>query len=551
MSGAPANIAARLPEMAAQQPHRPAIFFPEGRNAAGRRLYSHYTYAQLDAASDRIAAGLVELGIGRGVRTVLMVKPSLELFALTFGLFKAGAVPVMVDPGIGRRNIKLCLAEAEPEAFIGLPVAHAARLLFGWGRATIRTCVTVGRRWFWGGETLRGVHARGAAVRTFAIAATKAEETAAILFTSGSTGVPKGVVYEHRHFLAQVESIGRHYRIAPGEIDLPTFPLFALFDPALGMTTIIPDMDATRPADADPRLLIEAIEDFGVTNLFGSPALLRRLGSFAAAQGVTLPTVKRIISSGAPVTAGVLHPFVGVLGPGAAIHPSYGATEAMPMASITHHEVLAETQALTARGAGICLGRPLAGLDVRIIGIDEQPIPVWSEALALPPEQIGEIVVRGPVVTRAYFRRDKSTTLAKIVDGNTFFHRMGDLGYLDGSGRLWFCGRKAHRVITPTAELYTVPCEGVFDAHPAVKRSALVGVQVAGRTEPLVCVELESGGRVQDQARLFDELRELGRAVERTRAIERFLVHPGFPVDIRHNAKIDRPALSRWAQGRW
>jgi acyl-CoA synthetase (AMP-forming)/AMP-acid ligase II len=127
------NIAAYLPEMAKKQPHRAAVSFPVGRDGNGRVRYTHYTFRQLDRESDWIARGLDRCGIGRGVRTALMVKPSLEFFALTFAIFKAGAVPVLIDPGIGIRNLKNCLARAEPEAFIGIPQAHAARLFLGWG----------------------------------------------------------------------------------------------------------------------------------------------------------------------------------------------------------------------------------------------------------------------------------------------------------------------------------------------------------------------------------------------------------------------------------
>jgi olefin beta-lactone synthetase len=551
MSGEPANIAAKLTEVARSSPQAPAIHFPEGRSPSGERLYSHYTYAQLDLESDRIAAGLEAVGIGRGVRTVLMVRPSLEFFALTFGIFKAGAVPVMVDPGLGRKSVKNCLVESEPEAFIGIPVAHAARLALGWGRGTVERTVTVGRKWFWGGHTLEDVKRLGEAAGPYTMPLTQPEDTAAILFTSGSTGPPKGVVYEHRHFLAQVESIRKHYGIEPGEVDLPTFPLFALFDPALGMTTVIPDMDPTKPAQVDPTLIFEAIEDFGVTNMFGSPALLRTVGRYGEAHGTKLPTLRRIISSGAPVSAGVMEPFLTMLGPGAAIHPSYGATECLPVSSISSDEVLGETRHLTDKGAGICVGRPVTGMDVRIIRITDEPIERWSQAEEVPTGEIGEICVRGDVVTHSYFRREESTVLAKIADEEGgLFHRMGDVGNLDEQGRLWFCGRKRHRVETPAGVLYSVPCENVFNVHPKVARTALVGVSVSGQTVPLLCVELEDEHPDAEAPGLIDELRALGADVEHTRSIERFLIHPGFPVDIRHNAKIGRDTLSRWAQGR-
>lgn len=552
MSRASVNIASYLPAMAERQPFAPAVVFPHGRSASGRVTYEHYTYRQLNDESDRIARGLERTGIGRGVRTVLMVRPSLEFFALTFGIFKAGAVPVLVDPGIGRENLGSCIAEAEPTAFIAIPLGHVARVLLGWGRRTVKTSVTVGgRRWLWGGHTLDELRTLGSDGPPYAMADTRADETAAILFTSGSTGVPKGVVYSHGNFAAQVEIIRDAYDIRPGEVDLPTFPLFALFDPALGMTTIVPDMDATRPADVDPRKIIEAIEDFGVTNMFGSPALLDTVGRFGAARGVRLPSLRRVISAGAPVPAVVLERFVTMLEPGARIVTPYGATESLPVCSIGSDEILGETRAKAEQGAGVCVGRPVGPAVVSIVAITDEPIAVWSDSLKLPQGEIGEIVVRGPTVTRSYFNREETTRLAKIPDaeGDGLSHRMGDVGYFDESGRLWFCGRKSHRVETPEGTLFSAPCEEIFNVHRSIRRTALVGVRRPEGTLPVLCVELEPDPRSTAREQLFAELRALAEAHAHTRAITRFLVHPRFPVDIRHNAKIGREKLAAWAEG--
>lgn len=546
-----ANIAAHLPRMARLRPHAQAVVFPQGRDGAGRVSYTHYTFAQLDAESDRLARGLERIGIRRGVPTVLMVPPSLEFFALTFALFKVGAVPVLVDPGMGVKNLKTCLAEARAEAFIGVPKAHLARLLLGWGKETIRTLVTVGPKPLWGGHRLADLrqHAEGAG---FTLAATRPDEVAAVLFTSGSTGVPKGAIYTHGNFIAQVEKLREVYAIEPGEIDLPTFPLFALFAPALGMTAIIPDMDATRPARVDPVKILEAIENFGVTNMFGSPALINRVGRYGAERGVKLPSLRRVISAGAPVPAAVLERFATMLGPDVNIFTPYGATEALPVASIGSAEILGETRRQTDQGGGVCVGRPVPGLRLEVIAVSDDPISTWHESLPVPVGEIGEIVVQGPQVTAGYCNRPESTALAKIADPDSgaFFHRMGDLGYRDHQGRIWFCGRKSHRVVTPTETLFTIPCEAVFNTHPRVFRTALVGVGPAGAQRPVLCVELEQDARQDDQVRLRTELLEIAGRFPHTRGIETILFHPGFPVDIRHNAKIFREKLAVWAAGR-
>ncbi len=545
------NIASYVLERARQEPEAPAIYIPSGRGTGGRVRYAPVTNGQLDVESDWIARGLESAGIGRGVRTALMVRPSLELFTVTLALFKLGAVPVMVDPGIGLRRLRRCLDEAEPEAFIGIPPAHAARIALGWARATLRVAVTVGRRWFWGGPTLAGLRERGRSEEPFKVAETRDDEAAAILFTSGSTGPPKGVVYRHENFAAQVEAIRGLGTIERGEIDLPTFPLFALFDPALGMSAVIPDMDPTRPGDVDPRRIIEAAQEFGATNMFGSPALLDTVGRFAVERGVKLSTLRRVISAGAPVPAAVIERFLRVLPDGAEVLTPYGATECLPVSCISSRELLAETAAQTERGAGVCVGRPVPSIEVRIIAIDDDPIAQWHPGLELARGEIGEIAVRGRQATGGYYNRPKATELARIRDPRGgCWHRMGDLGYLDTKGRLWFCGRKSDRVTTAQGTLHTVPCEAVFDSHPKVRRTALVGVPSAGAIEPVLCVELLDAERRAERNRIAGELLEIGARQSHTRAIRTVLFHKAFPVDIRHNAQIGRPELARWAARR-
>ncbi len=548
------NIATALPRMAIERPDQVAIRCPSGRLADGTVEYAHsLTYADLERRSSAIAAGLREAGLPRGAHAALMVRPSPELFLLMFALFKLGAVPVLIDPGISKRALKQCLDEAKPVAFIGIPLAHAARCVLGWARESLTLNVTVGRRWFWTGPTLQQLEARGAQL-SFSMADTAADEKAAILFTSGSTGVPKGVVYRHRHFVAQIDLLREALHIEPGGVDLPTFPPFALFDPALGLTSVIPDMDPTRPARADPRRLIQAINQFGVTRMFGSPALLDTLSRYGESKHVRLTTLKQVTSAGAPVPSEVVARMQAMLPDDAQIWTPYGATECLPVAVIEGRE-LRETRTATESGSGTCVGRPVNGNQVRIIAISDEPIAEWAATHVLSAGEIGEITVAGPSATDSYYARPAATAQAKISenlpDGNVrIVHRMGDLGWFDEAGRLWFCGRKAQRVETASGPLYTEQIEPIFCTLPDVRRAALVGVGTAGQQRPIVCIELATGTPKHQHSRIIDALRELAARHTLTTGICDFLFHPKFPVDIRHNAKIGREQLAQWAAKR-
>jgi acyl-CoA synthetase (AMP-forming)/AMP-acid ligase II len=534
--------------MARIQPYKRAVVAPSGRDRQGRAAYTHLTFRQLDIESDCLARGLDDAGVRRGVRTILMVKPCLDFFALVFALFKVGAVPVVVDPGMGVKRMLNCLAESRAQALIGISPAHVLRSLAPEYFKTVNTFITVGSRWFWGGITLNRVRARN--WQPYSMAATRSDEIAAILFTTGSTGPAKGVFYTHGVFDAQVRNIKAQFGITPGEIDLPTFPLFALFDPALGMTAIIPDMDPTKPAKVNPERIVEAIVNHGVTNMFASPALLNRVGRYGKEKGIKLPTLKRVISAGAPAAPANIEQFSSMLTEGAQIHTGYGATEAMPVSSFGSDEILSETRKLSEKGYGMCVGQPISGIDVRIIRISDDPISLWTDDLTVADGETGEIAVRGDQVTRGYFDRPKDDALAKIKDGDTFWHRMGDLGWLDKKGRIWFCGRKSHRVVTETETLFTIPCEAIFNNHPRVFRSALVGIGPAGRQRPVICIELEPGDKGGGKKALEMELLELARTSPITQSIRTVLFHRSFPVDIRHNSKIFREKLAVWAEKR-
>ncbi|MFY9923797.1 MAG: fatty acid CoA ligase family protein [Opitutaceae bacterium] len=523
-----ANIARHLERMSAAQPGAMALKVPRGRTAGGEIDYLALSFAELQAETDGWCARLGAKGVGRGDRALVMVRPGLPLIAVVFALFKVGAVPVVIDPGMGFGNFLSCVRRSRPRALVGIPLAQILSRVFRPAFRSVEVRVPVS-----GSHTARVRVAGGPAAGA---ATAEAGDLAAILFTSGSTGAPKGVCYEHGMFEAQVGIIRETYGIEAGEIDLPLLPIFALFNPALGMTSVIPEIDPRYPARADPAKIVQAIRQEGVTNSFGSPTLWRKVAGYCRERGIELPSLRRVLCAGAPVPADLWEASRSFL-KGGRLHSPYGATEALPVSTVSADEV----DASSTRGA--CVGRPVSGMEVRIIPLSDQPVMALEGVL--PSGSVGEIIVRGPVVTREYDGLPEETRAAKIPDPSrpgSVWHRMGDCGTLDEGGRLWFLGRKAERVQGPDGTMYTEPCEQVFRVHPRARRCALIGL---GR-EPALVVETRVRGS-GEAAELAAALRALAQAQPHTSAIKVFFFRERFPVDVRHNAKIHRLALARWA----
>lgn len=540
------NLCRHLVTAAKKNPKKLAVSVQ--KKSFSELTYQEITFAELHHKSDDIAYGLTQYGLKAGDKAVLMVKPSIAFFSLTFALFKAGIIPILVDPGMGVKNLKQCFEESQPDAFIGIPKAHLARLLFSWGKKTIKHVINVDGPACFGGKQLNSILKKHPRSTHFKMQLLNIKQLAAILFTSGSTGIPKGVEYSHQMFEAQINILKKDYKIKPGETDLATFPLFSLFGPALGMASIVPDMDASQPIKANPDYIFAAIEKYQCTNLFANPALLALLGQAGKQHQLSLLSLKRVISAGAPATISAIKLFNNMLTGNAEIINSYGATESLPISKIGSQQLL-KTTSITDQGGGICVGTAINNVNIKIIQITDQVIPHWDDSLALPPFEIGEIVVKGPQVSQAYYHKQNATAQAKIQDNNVMRHRMGDLGYLDDHGKLWMCGRKSHLVFSThlahKKSYYSIPCERIINTHKDVKRSALVSIMIDDKVSPAICIETTNN---IDKASLFAQLTELANQHPQTQGIERFFIHKKFPMDIRHNAKIFREKLAVWAQ---
>lgn len=525
-------------------------FIQVNRARGNTLIYDTYSYQSLYNQSLQIAHGLHQAGFKKGWKCIVMVKPGLDFLRLVFGLIKGGFIPVFIDPWIGLSNIKTCIEEIEPEAFVGIPKALIAQKSLGWGKSSIQKLISTGVISSKKVLTLKGIMKSGISNER-ALPVSSPDDISAIVFTSGSTGVPKGVVHRHAQMAAQVEILKEKYLIKSGEIHLPALPVFALLNLAMGVTTIYPHTDITQPAKVCLEAIQQTIQYFNVDTLFASPVLIDRLSRFGHKHSMSFPSLKRVVTGGAPASPSVLQHLNGILPPQANVFTPYGSTEVLPIASIESREILDYAQFQTHQGAGVCVGEPVKELEVHIIPIQDEPIPNWSQELSLPANQIGEIVVRGPIVTQSYYNREVSNLLTKIEpleSRDSLYHRMGDLGYFDQEGRLWFCGRKAHRVITAQETLYSVQCEGIFNSHFAVKRSALARVDFDGVVKAVICIELEKFVRPWQRKSLKLILLKKAQTFEVTKNITDLLFHPNFPVDIRHNSKIFREKLSVWAQ---
>ncbi len=545
------NIAARLTAIAKIIPSGIAIAQPCGPPAAdGNRSYALTTFDELNRTSDEIARGLVAWGVGPSMRIAMLVPFSGQFITIVFALLKAGAVGILIDPGMGRRHLIQCLSDAKPSGIMGIPKAQAIRCLFRGKFSAAKFNVTVGKKLFWGGKSLAEIQTLGRNSPAIELPTRETSDPAAIIFTTGSTGPPKGVLYSHGTFHSQVDRIRFRYDIHRGSRDLACFPLFGLFDAVMGVTTVIPDMDPTRPADVNPKRLIEAAAQWEVDQAFGSPALWNTVVRYCDANAITdpFPTLRRVLSAGAPVPAVTLERLRSLLHADVNIVTPYGATEALPIASIESRQVITQTGPAAAKGKGVCVGTRFDDVRWKVIEIDDGPITTLDDVRELDRGKIGELMVTGPMVTREYVVRSDQNALHKVRDGELVWHRMGDVGYLDEHDQFWFCGRKAHRVVMGTRTLFTIPCEAIFNSHPRVYRSALVGRGARPNQTPLMMIELEPSLAkldVNERASLLQELLELASRNPITRRIEEIIIRDKpLPVDIRHNSKIFREKLA-------
>jgi len=525
------SVATYLTLSAEKYPETPALVC--GANVPTFRPLS---FSQLDQTVDQAVVELFDAGIQKGDKALLFVNPGPGLIIWAFALFRIGAVPVVIDPGMGMKSFLKCIHRTQPDAMVGISRAFwMSRILRG-------PFKSVSKRYL----VRPGNFGRPAEKKSFpANHHVDPNQLAAIVFTSGSTGTPKGVRYLHRTFDTQIQALKNVFGMMPGEIDLTTLPIFGLFNPALGITSVLPEINPRKPASADPSKLVHALIHHKITTAFASPIIGKKIVSASNAKKLLFPAMNRFFLAGAPVPPSLAEGLQQCLPHGKVIVP-YGATEALPVSSTHAAEILQNKTSILA-GEGSLIGTPVPGAKVCIIPSVPSPLPDYKEGFSgLNPGQVGEICVSGGMVSAGYDRMPGATCDARFKIGNDPFHRMGDLGYFDSAGQLHFLGRKVECIVTKDGPIETERCEPSINQLPFVQKCALIGLGAPPDQQPCLVIEpvreqMRKVGEVALRKEVLDECKNRFAKFN----IQRVLFEKHLPVDARHNAKIHRLSLAK------
>jgi len=545
----PLNLADEFARIAASRPSATAVVV--SKDTSNGREYRTLNFARTVQMTDLYARGLRESGIERGQKVLILMQPMLDLVPVFLALWKIGAVPVAVDAGAPKEEKFKAIVETAPEAFVGIPKAHLLRVLYRPVFRSVRHAVVAAHRWSPGGPHL-GSFLRTRHAGPVLSAPTRASDPLMISYTLGSTGPAKGVVYTVGNGAAVVEVMREALGIRPEDVCLACHPAFAIYFLGAGATVVLPDLDVRFPAKADPAGVLDVIRAQKPRIAFMQLPIIGNLVRYCSGRREKIPHLETILTTGASVSPAFVTALHAVLeNPAADLAVTYGAVEALSLCYATGRDILAA--AAEAGEKGTFVGRPARGIRVGIIPISKEAIESWRPEMLRAPGEIGEICVSGPVVTPAYNKRPETTRKAKIPDGDMFWHRMGDAGYLDQNGQLWFCGRTTDRVETGHGTLFSELVEPAFNVHPQVRRSALVGVPQAGTAAklPVILVEplhTEAQMSSEEDSALRRELLQVTANNLMAGAIQEIFLYRGeFPMDVRHNAKIRRDLLVEYA----
>jgi acyl-coenzyme A synthetase/AMP-(fatty) acid ligase len=517
--------------------------------------YSHLSYEAFENKTNAQAYMLSKEGIRAGDKVVFLVKPGPSMYSLIFALYKIGAIPVLVDPGMGLKRMLHCYQSVNARAFIGITAATILKTLVPSYFSTIEITITVRNE-----NLYRGFRRIDEPVNNneFPIHNSAPDDLLHIAFTTGSTGPAKAVECTHAMAHSMKNIIMERYFYEPKDVELITIPFIGVLTLLIGNTGVMPKMDAGKPAKVNPLHIIDAINRFKASCITASPALFNVLGQHGKNHPYTLDSIRFASSGGAPTSISTMKSLAKVLTDQAHFDVSWGATEALPLAAMNVRKILASDALQASTGKGSCLGTPMNGVEVCIMKNVPENLDSFKDAPHLAQGEVGEIVVSGANVSKAYHQDEESNRIHKVFYGGKVWHRTGDLGYVDENQLLWFCGRKSEVIESSLnqAALHSVQCEGIVNSISEVYRSALVKATIEDKPGsqkecPIICVEVEKGYLTNETRPNIEALRQkiLNELIkhEITQNIEFVMFHPSFPVDIRHNAKINRKALGDFA----
>ncbi len=536
------NVADQITDKAIEMPYKRAVVMSRCSLFSLHYFYEHYTFIDLEKRINQFAHRFQKAGVKKGDKVLVFVKPSVDFCAYTFALFKIGAIPVLIDPGMGLKNVLSSIESIGARVLLGIPAAHLIARIFREKFKSIELYLCTSKISVFSKSMTSHIDSE---ISLFDSVVMDKDDMAAILFTSGGTGVPKGVVYSHEIFIEQTSLLKKSFGLTHDDIDIPGFPLFALFTLSMGMTSVIPDMNPSKPGMSNPQKLLKNIMDQGATFVAGSPAIWTKLADHCLENRITLPSVKYLVMFGAPIPVSLHEKFKKILPAGTTYTP-YGATECLPVCNISGKEILKKFGQTILEGNGTCLGKPITEVDVKIVKFVDGEITEDNFEL-LPVGEIGEIIVSSKVTTRSYFNMPEKTKLAKIHIENNFYHRMGDMGYFDDEGNLWFCGRSSHFFSIGSKKFFPILFETVINQHSMIRKSALI--KNANKAKFVIeRVDGKTTMTAREKESFDSELKTIVIESQFKNFQFEYYLHKKLPVDVRHNIKIDRLALTRWAQ---
>ncbi len=489
------------------------------------------SFDELEKKINIFANAFSEEGINAQDRVLVFIPPCIELIATVFALFKIGATPVFIDPGMGIDKLLENIQKTKATALIAISKAILLQKMKGKFFTSIKTIINVDGGLI--GKSLKKIVKNKS--NMFESYTYSKNDIAAILFTSGATGPSKGVEYSMEMFVEQTKALKELFSLSAEQRDMSGFPLFALYSLSIGLTTYLSEsIDARRPAETNGKKLAAELVKHNVSFANGSPSIWISLAKYLKAKKKTIPNLKKLAMFGAPISHELIKDLRDTL-PNCTVYTPYGATESLPVSVITDEMILGDTFRDTQSAKGVCVGYLHSSVDLDIRNTND-----YSE---IGEYKVGEIYINSKMTSKQYFENEDANKKSKLDKSGKLYHFIGDLGYQDRWGRLWYLGRSSHVLKVGSESIYSIEIEGLLNSHPKIEKSALVKV----RDEVSVAIIVKEKKTMGDleKEELFEELRVFGKNYPKVQLIKNFYVVDTFPVDTRHNIKIDRILLGK------